>query len=155
VKEMLSVLAIVVITVFAGCSSEAPSAQASVDPVVAFCDRVRGAEFDAASSLVARPSRFYRSNNGEWVMSGCDEIGKEQWSISGTEEQWISRFKKGYLREALLWDEASTEDVECRHLVTGVMCDTLQMNIRFVSTGSSIRLGFERIGSRTHFRLDE
>jgi len=151
--ELLLALAIVAI---AGCGTPIVDDTYTFDDDAAarFSALVADGQLADAAALVQLPTRFYPSDDGLWVIASPGNSTDPEWSVAATPGTWASRFRNGTLKSTTLFVDDDSIDLECSYLVTGVMCDPLQMVVRIVPQNGRVSLVVNPIGERGNFVLD-
>lgn len=89
-----------------------------------------------ASKMIAEPATFRLESNGDWALTAPDEWGDGLSTVSATDSTWARRFEAGHFEKQMRCVDENDWDLEtpCWLLMTGVMCDPLQADVRFVPT---------------------
>lgn len=119
-----------------------------------FAGLVADGKLADAAALVEPPTRFYRSDDGLWVIASPGNSSDPEWSVVATPKTWVTRFRNGALRPTTLFGLDESSDRDCFYLSTGIMCDPLQMVVRIVPVRDRVRLFVDPIGDRTYFVLE-
>lgn len=137
-KQIFRVVALVgCVLIFAHLyATSSPRLVSAADTLARFQALTKQGCLIEASKMIAQPASFRLESNGDWALTAPNEWGEGRLTVSAPDDTWARRFEAGHFDRQMRCVDENDWNLEtpCWLLRTGVMCDPLQTDVRFVPT---------------------